>query len=310
MKCEMYADKGEGIGLQYYEIKNDRPPLVLLHAQAVDSTSFFGVMPALARRFHVYAVDCYGHGGSLQDAAKYNVADCGEAIVRFLQDVVKAPACLLGHSSGGLIAAYAASHSDLCSGLVLEDPPFFASQGERRKQTFNYVDLSSICHAFLQQTAETDFVLYYFTNQRIWEFFPEASREKLRPKLIAAAAKDRQRHPDRDLRVPFWPKAALAAYQGMQRYDPRFGETFYTGSFHAGIDHADLLRGICCKTLFLKAKAERAPDGLLLGALGEEDLAQVLALIPDCTLARFDCGHAIHIEAKKAFLAALSAMAT
>ena len=33
MKCEMYADKGEGIGLQYYEIKNDRPPLVLLHAQ-------------------------------------------------------------------------------------------------------------------------------------------------------------------------------------------------------------------------------------------------------------------------------------
>lgn len=98
MKCEMYADKGEGIGLQYYEIKNDRPPLVLLHAQAVDSTSFFGVMPALARRFHVYAVDCYGHGGSLRDAAKYNVADCGKAIVRFLQDVVKAPACLLGHS--------------------------------------------------------------------------------------------------------------------------------------------------------------------------------------------------------------------
>ena len=96
----------------------------------------------------------------------------------------------------------------------------------------------------------------------------------------------------------------------MQRYDPRFGEAFYTGSFHAGIDHADLLRGICCKTLFLKAKAERAPDGLLLGALGEEDLAQVLALIPDCTLARFDCGHAIHIEAKKAFLAALLALAT
>ena len=60
------------------------------------------------------------------------------------------PACLLGHSSGGLIAAYAASRSDLCCALVLEDPPFFSCQGERRKQSFNYVDLSTVCHEFLR----------------------------------------------------------------------------------------------------------------------------------------------------------------
>ncbi len=310
MKCEMYADKGESIGLQYYEIKNDRPPLVLLHAQAVDSTSFFGVMPALARRFHVYAVDCYGHGGSLQDAAKYNVADCGEAIVRFLQDVVKAPACLLGHSSGGLIAAYAASHSDLCRGLVLEDPPFFASQGERRKQTFNYVDLSSICHAFLQQTEKTDFVLYYFVNQRIWEFFPEASREKLRPKLIAAAAKDRQRHPDRDLHVPFWPKAALAAYQGMQRYDPRFGETFYTGSFHAGIDHADLLRGISLQDAIPESQSRARAGRALAGGLGRRIWPGSGAGPRIVPLPGLTAGTQSILRRKKEFLAALSAMAT
>ena len=47
----------------------------------------------------------------------------------------------------------------------------------------------------------------------------------------------------------------------------------------------------------------------MLAALGEEDLRRVLALLPDCTLARFDCGHAIHVERPKEFLAALRQMA-
>lgn len=305
MKYQKHYYEGENIGLQYYEIQNERKPLVLLHAQAVDSTSFFGVMHKLAKYFHVYAVDYYGHGGSLHDDARYNVADLGNAVIDFLQNVVGGPVCLLGHSSGGLIAAYVASHSDLCGNLVLEDPPFFSCQGERRKNSFNYVDLSTVCHEFLNQSEETDFVLYYFSHQRVWEFFPEKSREKVRPKLITSAAKYRKKHPDKNLRVPFWPKSGLAAYQGMNNYDPCFGEAFYTDRFHAGIPHEDLLRGIRCKTLFLKAKTEIGQDGLLLAALGEDDLQRVMELIPECTLVRFDCGHAIHIEKPKEFVKAV-----
>lgn len=308
MKYEKHYYEGQNTHLQYYEIRNDMKPLVLLHAQGVDSTSFFTVMPKLARHFHVYAVDCYGHGGSLHDASKYNVADIGNAIMDFIRSVVGAPVCMLGHSSGGLIAAYVASHSDLCGSLVLEDPPFFSCQGERRKNAFNYVDLSAVCHDFLNQNEETDFVLYYFSHQRIWELFPEKSREKLRPKLIASAAKYRKKHPDKNLRVPFWPKAGLAAYQGMNSYDPRFGEAFYKDSFHAGIAHEDLLRGIHCKTLFLKAKTAFGQDGLLMAALSDDDLQRVLELVPACSLVRFDCGHAIHIEKPKEFVSALCAM--
>ena len=54
----------------------------------------------------------------------------------------------------------------------------------------------------------------------------------MRPRLIASADSYRRKHPERDLWVPFWPKAGLAAYQGMDRYDPRFGEAFYEDSFH------------------------------------------------------------------------------
>ena len=171
------------------------------------------------------------------------------------------------------------------------------------------MDLSTVCHDFLNQSQETDFVLYYFSRQRIWEFFPLQARERLRPRSIAAAAKYRRKHPDRDLRVPFWPRTALAACRGMGRYDPRFGEAFYTNSFHAEIAHGDLLRGIRCKTLFLKAKAVIGQDGLLMAAQNEDDLQRVLSLVPDHSLIRFDCGHGIHIERPKEFVSAILTIA-
>ena len=93
MKYEKHYYEGHNTGLQYYEIPNNLKPFVLLHAQAVDSSSFFNVMPELAHHFHVYAVDCYGHGGSLHEASKYNIADMGNAVIDFIKNVVKEPAC-------------------------------------------------------------------------------------------------------------------------------------------------------------------------------------------------------------------------
>ncbi|MFD4544941.1 alpha/beta fold hydrolase [Streptomyces sp. NPDC058466] len=40
------------------------PPLVLLHALGEDSTDWAEVVPALARRRRVYALDLRGHGRS------------------------------------------------------------------------------------------------------------------------------------------------------------------------------------------------------------------------------------------------------
>ena len=96
--------------------------VALIHAQGVDSLSFAKVIKPLSKRFHVYAVDCYGHGGSLHDAAKYNVKDIGDAIIRFVEDVINGEIWLLGHSSGGLIAAYIAAETNWCERLILEDP--------------------------------------------------------------------------------------------------------------------------------------------------------------------------------------------
>lgn len=301
--------KNQGIELKYYETENDLQPLVLIHAQGVDATSFENIRKKLAKKYHVYAVDCYGHGGSLHDAAKYNVVDIGTAIIRFIEDVIKKKAFILGHSSGGLIAAYIAANTDLCSCLILEDPPFFSSQGERRKDTYNYIDLSTVCHTFIHQSEHKDFVLYYFINQYAWNFFPEKSRDELKEKMTTMAAKYREKHPDRNLKVPFWPKTALSGFQGMNNYDPLFGEAFYTDSFHSGISHEELLKIIKCRTVFMKAKTNVNDEGILMAALSEEDLKRVSELIADFEVVRFDCGHGIHVEKPKEFVECLISLA-
>ena len=62
--------------------------------------------------------------------------------------------------------------------MILEDPPLFSSVGEKRFNYYNYNDLSTICHNFINQEEEEDFVYYYVMNQYMWNFFPENPREK------------------------------------------------------------------------------------------------------------------------------------
>ena len=291
--------------LNYYEIKNDNPKLLLIHAQGTDSLSFINVIDKLAKYFHIYLVDYYGHGKSSHNREKYNLIDIGKDIIKFIEEVIKDNVSVLGHSSGGLIASYIASNCELCTRLILEDPPFFASVGDRRYNTYNYVDLSTVCHNFISQEETKDFVYYYFINQYCWKFFPDDSREKIRTKLGELALKYREKHPDKNLKVMFWPKKFLEGFKGIQNYDPYFGETFYNDSFNANVDYNELLSNIKCDTTFMKAKTTIGEDGLIQGALTDDDLEQVKSLITNIDIEQFDCGHGIHIEEPKQFIKSL-----
>lgn len=294
-----------GHQLNYYEWASDRPALLLIHAQSTDASSYFDIAEALAADFHIYLPDCYGHGRSTHDKRLYTLPAIGNDLIAFIQAKINKPISVGGHSSGGLIAAYIGANYGACQTLLLEDPPFFSCAGERRFQTFNYVDLSTICHNFIHQTTENDFITYYFAHQYMWNFFPERSREKLRTKMSKNAAKYRRKHPDRDLRVRFWPKQALEVFRGMNDYDPYFGEAFYNDSFHAGIDHDKLLASISCPTLLLKAQTTIGKDGLLQGAMSDADATRAADLIPNCKIRHFACGHGIHVEKKAEFLTAV-----
>ncbi len=291
--------------LHYYEIKNKNPKFLLLHAQGTNSLSFMNVAQRLSKYYHIYMVDYYGHGHSSHNCEKYNLYSIGNDIISFIEKIICDNVIVLGHSSGGLIAAYVASNCDCCSKLILEDTPFFSSLGDKRYNTYNYKDLSSVCHNFLLQDEEKDFVYYYFINQYCWNFFPDNSRENIREKLGSFALKYRVKHPDKNLKVPFWPQKFLEGFRGLQYYDPKFGEAFYNNSFNSNVDYVALLSRIKCKTLFMKATTTIGENGLLQGALSDEDLKQVNDLINNMKIEYFACGHGIHIDKSRQFVKAL-----
>ena len=128
------------------------------------------------------------------------------------------------------------------------------------------------------------------------------SREKVRSKLGGFALKYRKEHPEKNLRVRFWSKKFLEGFNGLNDYDPYFGENFYNDSFNSNINYEKLLSNIKCNTLFLKAKTIIGEDGLIQGALSDDDLKHVTSLIKNIKVRYFNCGHGIHNEKAKEFM--------
>lgn len=303
MKLENYQYKTHDDNIiNYYESDSNNPILLIIHAQSANSSSYSGLIKDLSKKFHLIIIDCYGHGKSSHNKEKYNIISQGDDLIEFIQYKTDEKISILGHSSGGLIACYIASKSNLCDNLILEDPPLFSSVGEKRFDYYNYNDLSTICHNFINQDEEEDFVYYYFMNQYMWNFFPENSREKIRNKSGKSALKYRKKHPDKPLKIRFWPKKFLEAFNGMEQYDPYFGENFYNDTFNCNINYSELLSEINCKTLFMKANTKIGDDGIIMGALTDDNLQQVKDLIKNIRVEYFNCGHGIHIEKKKEFV--------
>jgi len=92
--------------LNYYEVGTAKNKLLLLHAQGTNSCSFDNVVTKLAKYYHVYMVDYYGHGKSSRSREKYNLVSIGNDIINFIENVVCDSVAVLGHSSGGLIHQY------------------------------------------------------------------------------------------------------------------------------------------------------------------------------------------------------------
>lgn len=301
---KQYKTKDNSI-INYYEVENSNPILLIIHAQGTNSISYTGVIKELSKKYHLILVDCYGHGKSSHKREKYNLVSQGNDLIEFIQTITNDNISVLGHSSGGLIACYIASNFTCCSNLILEDPPLFSSNGDRRFNTFNFKDLSTVCHNYIEQDIKDDFVYYYFMNQYCWSFFPDDSREKIRSKLGEFALKYRKKHPEKTLKVPFWPKKFLEGFKGLNEYDPYFGENFYNDSFN-NVNYEHLLSNIQAPTLLMKANTTIGNDGLLQGAMSDEDLKRVISLIQNVNVEYFDCGHGIHSEKPKEFVKSIN----
>lgn len=293
----------DGARIHYVEGgSGSKPALLLIHGQGMDWRSYGASLPDLAKDFHVYAVDCFGHGQSAHDPALYNVVAGGAKLVGFVHQVIKSPTIVTGHSSGGVLAAYVAAHGGAdVRAVFLEDPPLFMTQLPQARTTWNYVDLATVAHDYLQ-SGQTDWPLYSWIHQRMWKFFGTSAKD-----FIDEGVRYHSKHPDRAISVWFAPQFDRMN-ETLRSYDPRFGDAFYTGTWDSGFDTGATLRAIDVPAVLLQTKVDHDGD-ILMSAMDEQAAERAVNDVDGMRFVKVETGHEFHEEDPAQFVQILRELA-
>jgi pimeloyl-ACP methyl ester carboxylesterase len=275
----------------YAEGPNNGEALLLIHGQTGAWESYTSVLPELSKNWHVFAVDCYGHGESTHDASKYYLDKNGDDLIWFIENVIGSKTVVSGHSSGGLLAAYIAAYGgDKITGAVLEDPPVFSTEPDNFQKSFAYVDTYQVMHEYNQSSKSECWEAYYLRNC----YWGKLYMANAMPGLANYAQKYSDRHPDKPVQFFFMPQSINQTFQYSNEYDLAFGEHFYDYSWHAGINHEKLMSDIHVPTVFIHAKDQYSPNGILMAASSNEQARQAVSLIENCRMVELESSHLIH----------------
>lgn len=125
MNYTSHTIQANGIELHYYRSGGDKPPLLLLHGFTDDGACWFPVAEPLAQQYDLIMPDVRGHGLSARlNGRGFDSEALAEDVAALIQGLALDRPAVLGHSLGaftGLLLA--ATHPELVSCLLLEDPP-------------------------------------------------------------------------------------------------------------------------------------------------------------------------------------------
>jgi len=123
---------GSVVALNYREGPASGPALLLLHGLTQRWQAFLPLMPQLVLTHHVFAIDLRGHGLSGHVNDGYRGEDYGRDFVEFVEQVVKEPVILFGHSLGGMVGIHVAGYlSKLVRALIVGDSSLFRQNANR-----------------------------------------------------------------------------------------------------------------------------------------------------------------------------------
>jgi len=298
-----FAEKAVKIGqtdLHYAEGPDNGPTLLLLHAQLMDWFDYSRVLPELSKSYHIFVVDYNGHGKTTAPAGTMNANAIGNILATFMENEMKESAFVSGNSSGGLLTVWlAANRPKLVKAILLEDPPLFSSEYPRVKQTIAYKSFKT-CHNFIESDNKENFLNYWVMANST--FIAKNAGEKAAPILISMSDIYSHANPGKAIELRFLPTMLRLFFRGMSRFDPHFGDAFYTGEWNNGFDHAEALKKIRCPTLLLQANFEISDDGILNGAMDKKDSSRATELLSYGTYQKIDAAHVIHIDKPKDFI--------
>jgi pimeloyl-ACP methyl ester carboxylesterase len=122
--AELVAESVFGGNVMLYRAgRRDAPAVVLVHGLGQNGARDWGkLIPALAERYEVFALDLPGFGESDKGNHLYSPANYARVIEAVLAPRVARPFVLIGHSMGGAVSlAYAAAYPSRIGRLVFVD---------------------------------------------------------------------------------------------------------------------------------------------------------------------------------------------
>lgn len=281
----------DGSVINYAEGPDNGNALLLIHGQTGAWDDYTRVLPTLSEKWHIYAIDCYGHGKSSHNEKKYYLRENGDDLIWFVNNIIKKPTVVSGHSSGGLLASYVAAYGgDKVIGAVLEDPPVFSTEKDYFEKSFAYHDTYKLMHEYLQSDKSECWEAYYMRHCLWGQLYMAGSMDG----LATYAQMYHEHHPDEKVEYFFMPEFLNFMFMHTNEYDMQFGEHFYDYSWHCGISHEKLMSDIKVPTVFIHCKDNYTEDGILLAASSDEQARKAVGLINDCELIELESNHDIH----------------
>lgn len=108
----------------HYVRGGEGPAVILLHGFPEDWYEFHHVMPLLAKKFTVVAVDLRGVGGSTATPAGYDAANLAEDIHQLAEKLQLQHVYVVGHDIGGMVAyAFVRRYPETMRGVMILDVP-------------------------------------------------------------------------------------------------------------------------------------------------------------------------------------------
>lgn len=281
----------DGSVINYAEGPKNGKALLLIHGQTGAWEDYTKVLPELSRKWHVFAVDCYGHGKSSHNASKYYLEANGKDLVWFVNNVIGEKTVVSGHSSGGLLASYVAAYGgDLVAGAVLEDPPVFSTEKENFEKTFAYQDTYKTMHDYAGSGQSECWETYYLRHCLWGKLYMSSAMDG----LANYAQRYHEKHPNTPVQFFFMPESINFTFLYVSEYDFQFGEHFYDYTWHSGMDHETLMRNIKVLTIFLHAQEAYTDNGILMAASSNGQARKAVGLIENCKLIELSSNHDIH----------------
>lgn len=293
--------------INYGEVKNNNPALLLIHGQGGAWEDYALVLSDLSKNWHIYAVDVYGHGQSSHNEDSYYIDENGNDLIWFIENVIQEKTTISGHSNGALTAAYIAAYDKAwVNAVLLEDPPVFSTEGEHWENSFSYLDTFKNLHDYEISDKSECWEAYYLRHCYWGELFMNGSNAK----IADYAQRYYEKHPGEEVKLFFMPPSVTLAFHYDRDYDHVYGEHFYDLSWNHGFAQKELLEQIDVPCVYIHAKESRHENGVYLCAASREQAERAAGYIGEkCHLIDTDTSdHTIHTKHKQLYLDTLNSL--